>query len=316
MAETIPVNIDNYVIAETSLQFERIMKMARGLNRFSHGRKPVAIERQPIARMNRDTIYSSALVDISEGASVTLPETGDRYISVVVLNENNHTTAIHHAAGTYQLDQIEHETPYVAVIARLLVDPENDSDMQMAHELQDQLEIQSNASNAFTRPNYDEESHKKTHKALQILGDGLVDATHCSGKADEVKETRHMVATAFGWGGLPEYEVVYFNRVDGKALGHYQLTVKDVPIDGFWSISIYNQDGFFEANPYQSYSINDVTAVPNADGSVTINFSTEPGSLNNFLYIMEGWSYVVRLYQPHAIALSGDWVFPEPTLVA
>jgi hypothetical protein len=311
----IKVNIDNYVHAETSLQFERIMKMARGMNQLSHGRLPVPINRQPIARMNRDTIYSSALVDISAGATVTLPETGQRYLSVVILNENNHTTAIYHNAGTYKLDPQEHLTPFVAVIARILVNPEDETDMVIAHALQDQLVVEAQSSNVFSRPAYDVDSHKHTHKALQLLGEGLADAAGCSGKAEEIKETRHMVATAFGWGGLPEYEVVYFNSVVDRPPSHYQFIIRDVPVDGFWSISIYNQSGFFGENPYHSYSINNIIAQADADGAVTVNLASEPADHENFLYIMEGWSYVVRLYQPHFEVIDGSWSFPEPVAV-
>ena len=30
----------------------------------------------------------------------------------------------------------------------------------------------------------------------------------------------------------------------------YTLTVKDLPVDGFWSISLYNAKGYFEKNEY------------------------------------------------------------------
>jgi hypothetical protein len=33
------------------------------------------------------------------------------------------------------------------------------------------------------------------------------------------------------------------------------------------------------------------------------------------LQIMEGWSYVVRLYQPHENVQQGLWHFPKPELI-
>jgi hypothetical protein len=48
----------------------------------------------------------------------------------------------------------------------------------------------------------------------------------------------------------------------------YTLTVRDVPVDGFWSISVYNADGYFQPNDRNAYSVNNVTAKPNDDGSV------------------------------------------------
>ena len=45
-----------------------------------------------------------------------------------------------------------------------------------------------------------------------------------------------------------------------------------VPVDGFWSISVYNEKGFFEKNDLASYSMNSLTAKPGPDGSYTIQF--------------------------------------------
>ena len=42
---------------------------------------------------------------------------------------------------------------------------------------------------------------------------------------------------------------------------------------------------------------------------MTINFGGDP-SLPNHLPIMEGWNYVVRLYQPGPQILDGSWTFP------
>ena len=90
------------------------------------------------------------------------------------------------------------------------------------------------------------------------------------------------------------------------------MTLKEVPVDGFWSISIYNKEGYFEQNTFESYSINDVFAETNEDGSVTINFGGCEMGLKNALHIMDGWSYVVRLYRPCEDVLDGKYRFPEP----
>jgi hypothetical protein len=48
--------------------------------------------------------------------------------------------------------------------------------------------------------------------------------------------------------------------------------LQDVPVDGFWSVSVYNREGFFEPNDLGAYSVNDVTAERTADGAVEIQF--------------------------------------------
>ena len=40
-------------------------------------------------------------------------------------------------------------------------------------------------------------------------------------------------------------------------------------------MSIHNRDGDFEANPFDSYNINSVTARPRDNGSVTLDMASE-----------------------------------------
>ena len=53
-----------------------------------------------------------------------------------------------------------------------------------------------------------------------------------------------------------------------------RLTLRDVPVDGFWSISVYNGEGLFrEKNALNAYSLNNLTARPEPGrGSTTIQF--------------------------------------------
>jgi hypothetical protein len=81
-----------------------------------------------------------------------------------------------------------------------------------------------------------------------------------------------------------------------------------VPIDGFWSVSVYNAEGYFEPNQFNTYSLNNIAATKSADGSVTIQFGGCDGKVVNCLPIMPGWNYVVRLYRP---ILDGKWTFPQ-----
>ena len=101
----------------------------------------------------------------------------------------------------------------------------------------------------------------------------------------------------------------YPKRNDGKTA--YTLVVKDVPVDGFWSVSVYNAQGYFAKNPQGAYSLNNLTAKPNPDGSFSIHFGGCQADTPNCLPIVAGWNYTVRLYRPRKAILDGTWKLPD-----
>jgi hypothetical protein len=95
---------------------------------------------------------------------------------------------------------------------------------------------------------------------------------------------------------------------DGKT--PHRLTVKNGPGDGYWSISVYNDKGYFEKDDLNAYSVNNLTASPNVDGSFTIQFRGDGNNAPNYLPIIPGWNYTVRLYRPRKEVIDGTWVLP------
>ena len=69
------VNVDNYARAEVALQADRLATMTGGeMNAWFHFREPTPLDKQNVIRMNRDTLYSLGIVDITEGATLTMPD--------------------------------------------------------------------------------------------------------------------------------------------------------------------------------------------------------------------------------------------------
>jgi hypothetical protein len=307
---TVPVTVDNFIWAESDRMFASFQADAGGVNRLKHNRAPTPIEHQPVIRMNRDTLYSAAVVDISEGATLTIPDGGDRYTSVMVVNQDHYINRIFHEPGRHALSVEEFDTPWAAVAARILVDPADEDDVARVNALQDQLAVEANSSRPLETPDYDKTSLDATRKALLELAQHLGSFDHAFGAKGEVDPVRRLVATAAGWGGLPDREARYIGVEPRLPVGEYELTVRDVPVDGFWSVSVYNRDGFFEANDRGVYSVNNITAAPNDDGSVTIHFGGCGDARPNCIPIMDGWNYTVRLYRPRPEVLVGAWTFP------
>ena len=163
-------------------------------------------------------------------------------------------------------------------------------------------------------PNWDQASQKTVREALLVLGSTIPDFKGAFRQKNAVDPVRHLIGTALGWGGNPEKDATYLNVTpalnDGKTV--HRLVVNDVPVDGFWSISVYNADGYFQKNDLDAYSLNDITATKQADGSVAVQFGGCDGKVANCLPISEGWNYTVRLYRPRAEILDGSWTFPKP----
>jgi len=303
------VNADNFAVAETHRMMAGLQRDAGGVNQFSHNRVPAAIDKQTVIRMNRDTLYSFAVVDISAGAALTVPDAGDRYLSVMIVNEDHYINRVFHDAGSYDLTVEEFGSPYVVIAARTLVDPRDPDDLVAVAAVQDQFGIDAGSARPFELPPYETGSLDRTRNALLGLAAEQTSFERSFGRQEDVDPVHHLIGTAAGWGGLPDAEATYVGVTPNLPVGDYELTVgDDVPVDGFWSISVYNADGFFEPNEQGAYSVNNITAARNDDGSVTVRFG---GSGENSIPITEGWNYLVRLYRPRPEILTGAWSFPS-----
>lgn len=303
------VNVDNFARAETNRMFAGLLARIGGPATWFHDRQLGSLDQQTVIRQNRDTLYSTAIVDISDGATLTVPDADGRYLSVMVVNQDHYINRVFHDAGDHRLTIDEFDTPYVLLAARVLVDPTDQADLLAVNALQDRFAVNVGAQTDFALPDYDETSFTATRQALLELARGLGGFDHAFGSRDAVDPVRHLIGTAAGWGGLPEQEAFYVNVEPRLPVGEYQLTVRDVPVDAFWSISLYNADGYFEANDRNVNNINSVTATPNADGSITVNFGGADDR-PNCLPVMDGWNYLVRLYRPRPEILDGTWTFP------
>ncbi|MET0453941.1 MAG: DUF1214 domain-containing protein [Mycobacterium sp.] len=312
----ITVNADNFVRAESDLMFSRLLADAGGLGRWIHYREPAPLDHQTIVRLNRDTLYSAALVDVTAGAELTMPDSGNRYMSAMVLTQDHYVTDIFHDAGSYRLDAAKLGTDYAVLAVRTLVDPGNPDDVRQVNALQDQLTVHATSAQPFILPDYDPNTQTRTRSALLELSGGLPDFRRAFGRRDDVDPVRHLICAASAWGGLPEYEADYVNVNPGLPVGEYRLRLADVPVDAFWSVSLYDGQGFFQPNPLGVNNVNSVTAIREADGSVIVHFGVNPQHEPNFLYVMPGWNFLLRMYRPRAEVLDGRWAVPavEPVI--
>lgn len=230
--DAIVVNVDNFNKAQTDHEFAGTLKMTGGINKFVHNRAPTPVDKQNVIRMNRDTLYSMAVVDISNGATITLPDAGKRYMSLMLVNNDGYVNKVFYGAGAHKLTMEQFDTPFVFAAVRTLANPEDKADLAEAHKLQDQIKIEAGSAQAYVLPDYDEASYKATLGAVLELAKGLKRYTRTFGSRDEVDPVHFMIGSASAWGGLPDKDAQYDNIEPKLPVGNYELTVKDVPVKG------------------------------------------------------------------------------------
>lgn len=308
----VPVNADNFIRAESDLYFSGVAKND-GFGHYHFYRELAPIEKQTVIRLNRDTLYAAAVFDLDAGpVTITLPDAGKRFLSLQVISQDHYTMDVIYKPGVVTLTRDKVGTRYVVTAVRILVDPNNPADVTQVHALQDAIKVSQKAVGKFEVPNWDPVSQKKVRDALLSLADTLPDTNHMFGTRDQVDPVRRLIGSASAWGGNPQKDATYLNVVPEKNDGStvHKLVVGKVPVDGFWSISVYNAKGYYEANPYKAYTLNSLTGKKGADGNVTVQFGGCDGKIANCLPVTKGWNYMVRLYRPQAEILNGKWKFP------
>jgi hypothetical protein len=311
---TQPVSIENYNRAQTDIYFAGVVK-GGGFGKFRHGRELAPPVQQGIVRPNRDTLYSFAIFDLDAGpVTIKLPVGSKRFMAMQVVNEDQYTTGVYYSAGSHTLSREMIGTRYAIAVVRFLVDFSNKEEINEVYALQDAIKSSQDRPGTFEIPNWDEASLKKVKAALLLLGTTVSDTRRMFGANEhKVDPVTHLIGSAMLWGGNPEKDALYLPitpaRNDGSTI--HKLTVKDIPVDGFWSLTVYNDEGYLQPNQYNTYSVNNITAKSSADGTINIQFGGCDGTIPNCLPITKGWNYTVRMFRPRPEILDGTWKFPE-----
>ncbi|MDR2999601.1 MAG: DUF1214 domain-containing protein [Microbacterium sp.] len=311
------VTVDTFARAETDFYFRAGARMAGGISRWHHHREVMDVHSQSVIRANRDTLYSTIVFDLDAGdVTVELPDTAGRFMSLIVIDEDHYVSPASYAPASVTLSKDTIGTRYAMVGVRTLVDPTEAGDIDVVVALQDSIRVDQAASGSLELPEWDKASQDAIRADLVALAAHVPDSRGAFGGRDSVDPVRHLIGTASGWGGNRESDATYVTVTPAHNDGvtPYVVTVRDVPVDGFWSIAVYNSDGYFEANDLDAYGPNSFTATKNADGSVTVHFGGDPAA-SNYVPITPGWNYWVRLYRPRPEILDGSWVFPAPRRV-
>jgi hypothetical protein len=160
------------------------------------------------------------------------------------------------------------------------------------------------------------------------LGVGTLDRPEWRIEDRAVAYATRAAAARGGLWGNHGYEASYsmaWVDADGDALdganNRYELRLAPPPpVDAFWSLTMYDASDFYlVANPIDRYSIGDRTPglATDEDGSVTIYIQRDPPDADgrsNWLPTPDGrFRPLMRMYQPRAEILNGDYILPAIT---
>lgn len=298
----ITVTSASYPTNETSRQLLKNQDLA-GVNNLLHKRQLTPTDQQPVVRMNRDTYYSLAVVDVSKGATITIPELPEgKYVSVQPVTEDHRIQPMFYGAGTFEL------TTHIGDHLYLVVRLDSTFSEAEAAKYQDQMSLSAKSNKKFTAEPVNKESFERVENELKAKMPGIAkrdgkDATFGMFTAPNDASNRlftqekYEVGAAIGWAGAQKIDNIYEISGNYPSNTPHQATFQDPKNGAFWSITVYNKSGFM-FNDLANISSN--TAKPNDDGSYTINFGGGKDALNNIEIANDSgvFNLAVRHYKP------------------
>lgn len=262
-----------YIRAETDRSFHNIVQLNGGaINTFYHFRKPTPLDKQTVVRMNKDTLYSGAIVDTSGGATVTLPQVSDgRYMSILLVDNDHYSPEVFYAPGVHELPK---DTKYLGVFVRTqLLNPNDPTEIAVVNKLQDQVVITASSANPLPPMKWDPVSLNALtaqYEKMSLQYSSWKGMMGPRGKVDE--KTRHIAAAA-AWGLFPEWDATYLNYKGAGGPKNSQKATYPTPENkAFWSITVYGDDGYMKS---ENSILNGNNVKLNEDGSFTAYFGSK-----------------------------------------
>ena len=111
------------------------------------------------------------------GESASLPDAGDRFMSLQIIDEDQYVPGVYYDAQPHRLVREAIGTRYAMVAVRTLVDPNDPADLAKAHALQDAIKVEQADPGSFVPPKWDKDSQDEVRDALLILARHMPDTS-------------------------------------------------------------------------------------------------------------------------------------------
>lgn len=265
------VTPENFIRAETDRMFSDIQGLSGKINTFFHFRAPTPLDKQTVVRMNRDTLYSGAVIDTQGGATITMPEMPEgRYASILIVDNDHYVPVVFYEPGVHQVPA---DTRFMFAAIRIQVfNPDDPAEIALVNALQDQFVITAGTAETFVPPDWDKASLDALRAQYEKDSSAYASWAGMEGPRGTVNEETRHIAAAAAWGLFPEADATYLNYNGGFSEGGCYTATYAVPDnDAFWSITVYGSDGYIKSN---KATINGQNVTLNADGTFTAYFGS------------------------------------------
>lgn len=264
--------------------------------------------------MNQDTIYSTAVVDVSNGATITLPEANGRYQAVMIVQNDHYINDVFIGADTYKIES-DTDSDFVLLAVRTEINLNDPTDAEKVVALQHAIKLDVKGDKVFKQPDYNMDQLLDLRGKLATEGLALGSLNNMQGARGSIDEHMHLLGTASGWGLLPDANARYLGYVqkDGNGTGCYQANYKVPPFNdgGFFSITMYDAEGWMFN---EKAILNKNNIIFNEGGSFDVTFGECGSNAKNNLPITKGWNFLMRVYEPKLAELDA-YTLPTPAKV-
>lgn len=311
------VTRDNFVRAETDRMFHDIAALSGGkVNQFAHIRAATPLDQQTVVRMNRDTLYSGAVIDTGgKGATITIPKMPEgRYASVLLIDNDHYAVDVLYDPGVHKVPAASR---YVAALVRIQIHDMRDAkEAALVNRLQDQFKIEASSAEPLPPLVWDDTSLSAVRTELESGAQQFANWEGAMGQRGKVDPKKHLYAAAAAWGLFPEAHATYFTYNGGHPdSGCFTATYQVPKNKAFWSITMYGKTGFIES---ENSVLNSSNVKLNRDGSFTVFFGSKEacGDVPNRLDAPAGWNIMMRVYRPDPSILGGGYKLPPAVPVS
>jgi hypothetical protein len=270
----------------------------------------VTEENQIIIRSNADVVYSLALVDVSEGATLSIPKRKNGALQLIHYMDENHLThGVIYAGETVTLRPSDLTSGnYIYILART----KTSDSLEETKAAQHSMVIKANSAKPYPGKGFDPKGVEAfRNKLISEVYSGKVSLNGARAFGATLKDVEYhdyYYASAVGWGGLPAKHAQYTASVKGQGSADKCQTITfpkpnlDFENGGFFSLTTYNAESWIEGD---NFYIGHERMKDNGNGTMTIDFNC---NTDYSVTVGEGWNGTFRFYKPVNVQETIDYV--------